>query len=211
MALMVRTSKAGPMTSVMASLMILQIACVATSAGESGEKRQWQTWPWAKPQAICLEPNEKFEAYSCGDPNGEYIVANAPWDDDDHGLNVRDLEGRKIGLFPPNLTEINVSKCKNDQCEIRCKSKNVVGYVADDYLKMRSKALSRVTGIGEKQKLPVRNWPDLSCTKVGSIPYDATNVITHICETGTRGTSEWCLVTYGSLSGWVPREDLQQR
>jgi hypothetical protein len=182
--------------------------------------RPWQTWPWAKPQAICLEPSEKFEAYSCGDPNGEYIVANAPWDDDDHGLKVRAGVGSsetQIQLFPPNLTQITRGECATEDggtewCKVSCKFKNVDGgYVATKFLKLRSEALSRVRGIDENKGLLVRNWPYLSCTQVGSIPYNATNIITHICETGTRGTSVWCLVTYGSLSGWVPSVALEHQ
>src|SRR5262249_2666682 len=125
------------------------------------DMRPWQTWPWAKPEAVCLEPNEKFEAFSCGDPNGDYIVANAPWDDIDHGLVVRAGVGSsetRVGLFPPNLTEIGRGRCVTENggtqwCEVRCKSKNLSGYAAQKYLKLRSEALSRVSGIDRTQTL----------------------------------------------------------
>jgi hypothetical protein len=97
--------------------------------------RQRQTWPWAKP-SICLDPSEKFEAYSCADPNGEYIVANAPRDDDDHGLNVRAGPGfyEIVELFLPNLTQIHCGKCITEDggtewCKVSCKVQKLGGWL----------------------------------------------------------------------------------
>jgi SH3-like domain-containing protein len=178
----------------------------------SPQVRSWQTWPWPKPQAACLAPNERWDAASCDDPEGKYIVAEAPWDDDDHGLNVRAGAGtteRKIGLLPPNQTQIALGACTGTWCEISCKSKNLTGYVGKGYLKLQSDALGQTTGLAASQPLPVRNGPFATCATVGSLPAHAANVITHICQTSPVGTSQWCLVTYQSVSGWVQSVDLR--
>jgi|SRR5581483_1586956 len=173
---------------------------------------RWQTWPWPRSQAACLQPNERWEAASCDDPDGQYIVANAPWEDDDHGLNLRAGPGtseRKTGLLPPNQTQVSVGSCKDGWCQISCKSRDLRGYVSENYLMLRSQALSKTIGLAASQPLPVKNGPFATCANVGSLPAHAENIVTHTCQTSPIGTSQWCLVTYQSISGWVESLDLQ--
>jgi hypothetical protein len=177
-----------------------------------------QTWSWPKSQAVCLEANERWNAASCEDRNGNYIVANSPWVDTDHGLNVRAGVGtseRVIGLFPPNLTQIARGSCSKDQgtgadwCEVSCKAKNLNGYVANKYIKLQSEALTKTIGVAASDELAIKNGPFPTCNNVGSIPYNATDIVTHICQTSPVGTSTWCLITYQAISGWVPSAHLQ--
>ena len=178
----------------------------------SPESARWQTWPWPKSQAACLKSNERWDVATCDDPDGKYIVAEAPWEDDDHGLNVRAGPGtseRKIGLLPPNQTQISLGACAGGWCEVSCKSKNLTGFVYTGYLKLSSEALSQTTGLAASQPLQVKNGPFATCASVGSLPPHATNVVTHICQTSPVGTSQWCLVTYQSVSGWIESINLR--
>ena len=203
-------------------LILAAVACVVFHYGYPIYERlaypesdsRFQTWPWPKSRAACLAPNERWDVAACDEPEGKYIVANAPWDDDDRGLNVRAGAGtseRKIGLLPPNQTQISLGACVKDTnwCEISCKSKNLKGYVSKVYLKLQSEALSQTTGLAASRPLSVKNGPFSTCANVGSLPPHATNVVTHVCQTSPVGTSEWCLVTYQSVSGWVESVDLQ--
>src|SRR5215467_6595166 len=175
---------------------------------------RWQTWPWPKSSAECLEPNQRWEAASCDDPSGKYIVADVPWQDDEHGLNVRAGPGsteRKIGLWPPNQAQISVGACVKDKnwCEVSCKSQNLKGYVSKEYLRLQSEALSQTTGFAAPQRFPLKNGPFANCADVGWLPPYATNIMTHICQMSPGGNSRWCLVTYQSVSGWVDSVDLK--
>ena len=163
--------------------------------------------------AVCLKIDQKLPPGSCGASDGSYIVANVRWDDPDHGLNVRDkpdLGGIILGILPLNTTEVAVGACASGWCPVQCK--NLKGWSRDRYLAERLETLRTVKGISANSPrgLVLRNGPDQTCSAVATVPYNAQDIVLHVCETSPLDpTSTWCLLTYNQNSGWAPADHLE--
>jgi SH3-like domain-containing protein len=159
---------------------------------------------------VCLRPDEPLPAASCDDPGGNYVVTNVRWDDPE-GLNVREMPnigGHIMGSLKANTTGLTVGACDHGWCQVQCKSLGLSGWSRDRYLALRSSVLYSVKGISQAALgLAIRNGPDRTCTATSYVPYDGRDVTIHSCQVSRNGSSEWCLITHESGSGWVPPEN----
>ena len=128
-------------------------------------------------------------------------------------FNVRDkpdLGGIILGILPLNTTEVAVGACASGSCPVQCK--NLKGWSRDRYLAERLETLRTVKGISANSPrgLVLRNGPDQTCSAVATVPYNAQDIVLHVCETSPLDpTSTWCLLTYNQNSGWAPADHLE--
>ena len=133
------------------------------------------------------------------------MVTGVRWDDPLGGLAVRDAAGagaRRLGIIPPSGTGVGLGECHASQVRYECLS----GWsLASRYLAPSVRRLAGVSGVSpnDPEGLNVRSGPSANHPVRGSIPYDASGVVVHVCQRGSSTRSEWCLVTYGAISGWV--------
>jgi hypothetical protein len=104
---------------------------------------------------------------------------------------------------------IGISNCQGIVCQVQygCDS----GWTLPKYLSPRLSELYRVVGVSpnDPEGLNVRSGPHTTFPSVGSIPYNAIDVIRHVCQPGPIDRLEWCLVTYRNVSGWAAGRLLQ--
>lgn len=145
-------------------------------------------------------------ALDCERPHGDYVTVKVAWDDPDKGLLIRAAPGNAAevkGVIPPAATGLDVSNCQGEWCQVkyRCQS----GWAGSRFLSTRANELHRVVGVGPNDPdggLNLRTGPGSSFPKTSLIPFNADDVIVHVCQPAT-GPGSWCLVTYHDNSGLV--------
>jgi uncharacterized protein YraI len=147
----------------------------------------------------------------CEGAVGDEVVIGVKWGDSDGGLMVRaapSVAAGKRGTIPADAVGVRRDECQGNWCRVtyRC----LTGWASAQFLSSRQANLSNVLGVrpDDPDGLNVRAGPGMTYSVKGSIPYDATNLVRHTCETNT-GT-EWCLVSYRETSGWVSRHFLSR-
>jgi uncharacterized protein YraI len=144
----------------------------------------------------------------CGHPHGDYVVVQVRWEDPIGGLAVRtDPNGNaeRRGVIPAAGTGVGISDClQSGWCQVRYAC--VFGWsFSARFLSLRSRQQYAVTGVSaaDPEGLNLRSGPHHSYAAKGSIPYDARDVVRHVCQPSPIDRTEWCLITYRDESGWV--------
>jgi uncharacterized protein YraI len=145
------------------------------------------------------------DASTCDQLQGTFVVVNVPWEDSDHGVVLRSTASTRAqatAMIPGDAIGLTVSNCDGNWCQVSYNCRN--GWINSRYLSDQSRQYRNVAGVSpqDPEGLNVRGGPGQNYPKIGSIPYNATRVITHVCQTGANHSS-WCLVTYKNVSGWV--------
>jgi uncharacterized protein YraI len=142
-------------------------------------------------------------------PTGDYVVVDVHWGDADGGLNVRVGPNQtQVGVIPATGTGIDVGACTGGWCQVhyRCLS----GWAFAQHLKLRSTRLANVKGVSDSTGLIVRRDPDRATgVQTGTLASAAKDIVKHSCQTGQPMNDEqWCQISAGTISGWVPQENL---
>jgi SH3-like domain-containing protein len=142
--------------------------------------------------------------------SGDYVVVNVHWGDDDGGLNIRTGPNQtQIGVIPATGTGIEVNTCSAGWCQVRYKCFS--GWAFAQHLALRSTRLARVKGVTEAT-LKVRRDPGQSSELAGALAANATGVVKHVCQsTPLTGAEQWCHISAGKTSGWVPLVNLEDQ
>ena len=127
-------------------------------------------------------------------------VINIPWDDT---LSLRrgpSTRYGKITEIPPDETNLELYQCKYGWCKIHydkyigwASEKYLIRYNGNDY---RYKRRARVSGISWNDTLAVRAGYSIRHNRIGDLPPDAREIEVRKCY------QKWCLIRYGSLTGW---------
>jgi uncharacterized protein YraI len=142
----------------------------------------------------------------CRESEGSSVVVNVVWGDADNGLLLRTGASANApigGVIPADAVGLAVSDCEGSWCRVRYKCKD--GWAGSRYLARESTQYRRVVRVSPQDPdgLNLRGGPGSRYPKVGSIPFNATRVINHSCQTTAVDGSAWCLVTYLRTSGWA--------
>lgn len=143
---------------------------------------------------------------NCVDSGGDHVVTNVLWGDSDNGLLLRagaNSRAAVIAVIPPDAVGVEVSECDGGWCRViyRCKA----GWAGSKYLAAESAQYRRVVRVSpnDPEGLNLRAGPGSTYSKLASIPFNATGVISHVCQTSGADGVSWCLVTYRHTSGWA--------
>ncbi len=142
----------------------------------------------------------------CADHHGDYVVVNVKWGDPDGGLIISNgpgMNAQRLGVIPLTGGGVEIFECQGIWCRVRyiCQE----GWSSKLYLTARSQVLHHVVGVqaNDPEGLNVRSGPGFSYPQSGSIPFNAADVVKHSCQPSPVDGSSWCLVSRGTLSGWV--------
>lgn len=146
-------------------------------------------------------------AGECGE-GGDQVVVGIPSTDDLGGLALRDApssRANRSAIIPANGTGISVQDClASGWCKVtfRC----VKGWAfAAQYLAPRSTRLVKVANVepSDPDGLNFRAGPGPQFRRMGSFPFNMSNMVMHSCEANPVDGTTWCLVSAGAFSGWV--------
>ena len=146
------------------------------------------------------------QSTGCQASHGDYVVINVKWGDPDGGLVISDgpgMKAKRLGVIPSNGNGIGIFGCQGIWCRVKYGCFD--GWSSKLYLAERTERTHRVTGVqsSDPDGLNVRSGPGSNYSRNGSIPFNATDVAKHTCQSSPVDGSEWCLVSRYNLSGWV--------
>jgi SH3-like domain-containing protein len=142
---------------------------------------------------------------------GDYVVVNVHWGDEDGGLNIRIGPNKTpVGVIPTTGIGIDVGTCSGGWCQVRYKCVN--GWAFAQHLALRSTRLARFKDISDPKGLLVRRDPRTDGEAVGTLAASTTDVVKHVCQPAPLSTDpEWCQISVGKMSGWVPQKNLEDQ
>jgi len=163
------------------------------------------------PQSNQGSPSELSGEAACPPVAGDYVVVNVHLGDGDGGLNIRVGPNQtQIGVIPTTGTGVDVGTCTGGWCQVRYKC--LSGWAFANYLALRSTRLVRVKGASEPAGLIVRRDPGIKGEPTGTLAAITTDVVKHVCQTAPLTDNEqWCQISAGKVSGWVPLENLEDQ
>jgi uncharacterized protein YraI len=158
------------------------------------------------PVGIPATTPTKSTPENCTKPSGDFAVVNVKWEDPVGGLVLRSSpssNAAEVTVIPAAGTGIGKSECQGNWCRTTYQCK--MGWSYLPYLSPKSSQVYKVTGVSPRdpEGLNIRTGPHSTYPKKSSIPYNATEVVEHICQPSPIDQSNWCLVTYGDDWGWV--------
>jgi uncharacterized protein YraI len=155
-------------------------------------------------------PNDAANDSACA-ATGEYVVVNVHWGDDDGGLNIRTGPNQtQLGVIPTTGTGVDVGTCRGGWCQVRYKC--VYGWAFAQHLALRSTRLVRVKGTPDPPGLIVRRDPGAEGEPTGALAPGTSDVVKHVCQTTAKtGDEQWCQISTGKISGWVPLANLEDQ
>ena len=158
--------------------------------------------PVAKDGVVAESTNDA----SCS-TTGDYVVVNVHWGDDDGGLNIRTGPNQtQLGVIPATGTGIDVGTCRGGWCQVHYKCAS--GWAFAQHLALRATRLSRVTDTSTD--IIVRRDPGVTGVQTGTLTATATDIVRHVCQPAPLPSDdEWCQVSAGKISGWVPAHNLE--
>lgn len=164
-------------------------------------------------QGFAARPQSLQNSLECNRSNGNYIVINVKWNDPDGGLVISNGPGMnagRLGVIPAAGGGIGILGCQGMWCRVRYRCDE--GWSSKLYLGERQERQYRVIGVqpGAPEGLNVRSGPGFTYPQSGSISFDATNVVKHVCQSSPVDGTDWCLVSWQSISGWVAGRFLVQ-
>jgi SH3-like domain-containing protein len=142
---------------------------------------------------------------------GDYVVVNVHWGDDDGGLNIRIGPNKTpVGVIPTTGTGIEVGACSGGWCQVRYKC--LTGWAFAQHLALRSTRLARFKDVSDPKGLLIRRDPRIDGEPAGTLPANTTDVVKHVCQPAPLSTDEeWCQISVGKMSGWVPHKNLEDQ
>jgi len=163
------------------------------------------------PQSGDGTPNDLSADAACRAADGDYVVANVRLGDSDGGLNIRlGPNQTAVGVIPTTGTGVDVGTCTGGWCQVRYRC--LSGWAFADYLALRSTRLVKVKGLSDPAGLIVRRDPGVKGAPTGTLALTATDVVKHVCQTAPLTNNEqWCQISAGKISGWVPLANLEDQ
>lgn len=142
---------------------------------------------------------------------GDYVVVNVHWGDDDGGLNIRIGPNKTpVGVIPATGTGVDVGACSGGWCQVRYKC--LSGWAYAQHLALRSTRLARFKDVSDPKGMLVRRDPRIEAEPVGTLAANTADVVKHICQPAPLSTDEeWCQISVGKMSGWVPHKNLEDQ
>lgn len=150
---------------------------------------------------------------TCRAAQGDYVVVNVHWGDQDGGLVIRaspNRESAATAVIPMAGINIGVGECQSGWCRVKygCDT----GWSSANYLAQRSTQLYKVTGVSpsDREGLNIRTEPRSNSDVASAIPHNGVDIVVHVCQPSPHDQTSWCLVTYLASSGWVAGRFLTQ-
>ena len=157
-------------------------------------------------QGTALRPQSPPASPECNRRNGDYVVIDVKWDDPDGGLVISSGPGMnagRVGVIPAAGGGIGIFGCLGIWCRVKYGCHE--GWSSKLFLAERSERQYRVVGVqpADPEGLAVRSGPGFRYSQKGSIRFNATEVVKHTCQPSPNDRTDWCLVSWQELSGWV--------
>jgi SH3-like domain-containing protein len=148
---------------------------------------------------------------ACTSAGGDYVIVNVHWGDEDGGLNIRIGPNKTpVGVIPTTGTGIDVGTCSGGWCQVHYKC--LTGWAFAQHLALRSTRLARFKDVSDPKGLLVRRDPRIDGEAVGTLAANTTDVVKHVCQPAPLSTDqEWCQISVGKMSGWVPHKNLEDQ
>ena len=164
-------------------------------------------------QGPAQRPQSPKNSQECNRISGDYVVVNVKWNDPDGGLVISNGPGMsagRLGIIPSAGGGIGILGCQGIWCRVRYGCYE--GWSSKLYLAERSERQYRVVGVQpeDPEGLNIRSGPGFTYSQSGSISFNATNVVKHVCQSSPVDGTDWCLVSWQSISGWVAGRFLVQ-
>lgn len=147
---------------------------------------------------------------TCGPTVGDYVVVGVHLGDSDGGLNIRlGPNQTSIGVIPATGTGIDVGTCMNGWCQVRYKC--LSGWAFANYLALRKTRLARVKDSVDPGGLVVLRDPGPKGVQTGTLAVGTTDVVKHVRqEAPLTDHEQWCQISSGTITGWVPLANLEE-